>query len=327
VKSKIVFGLLIPFFSIFQLLAQRGNQFSKEQISNDLKYLTKTLGETHYNLYAFTARNEFEANVQLVRDRINQDSLSLLETITLFQKVISKANTGHAEIDFPAASYITYAQNGGTVFPLEIAIENNMYYIRKNFSDRADIKVGCEIHSINGRSIDELLEEIYPQLSAENMYFKNAKVELWSFPRLYWQVFGEQKSFEITISESGKKKTLQIDAIETIADYEMKRQDILSSEMSVIVNERYAYLNPGNLSGDEDRYKHFIDSAFEVITESKKKNLVVDLRNNAGGDNSFSDYLVSYFADQPFRWYSKFTLKSSEILKKQTRLNDDTTET
>jgi C-terminal processing protease CtpA/Prc len=86
-----------------------------------------------------------------------------------------------------------------------------------------------------------------------------------------------------------------------------------------------AYLNPGNLSGDLQQFRGFIDSAFVKIKERKSRNLIVDLRNNQGGDDPFGDYLVSYFANTPFRWSSDFTLKTSALLKEDTRQQRDTT--
>ncbi|HBH25733.1 MAG TPA: peptidase S41, partial [Cytophagales bacterium] len=62
------------------------------------------------------------------------------------------------------------------------------------------------------------------------------------------------------------------------------------------------------------------------INKRECKNLIVDLRNNGGGNDSFSDYLISYFADQPFKWNSSFTLKTSAFLKEHVRQHYDTTE-
>ena len=38
---------------------------------------------------------------------------------------------------------------------------------------------------------------------------------------------------------------------------------------------------------------------------------MLDLRNNPGGDSSFSDPMIAWFADRPFRFASKFLIKSS----------------
>ena len=70
--------------------------------------------------------------------------------------------------------------------------------------------------------------------------------------------------------------------------------------------------------------KSFIDSAFTAINTRKSANLIIDLRNNPGGDDAFSDYLVGYLARQPFQWNSSFRLKTSEALKAHIRAKQDT---
>src|SRR5690606_30187641 len=121
---------------------------------------------------------------------IKQDSLSLLEVTKLFQKFTAIGNVGHSEVDFAATSYIAYAKKDGTLFPLELAFENGTAYVRKNFSGNKGVKPGDEMININTVPIKQLRERIHLYLSAERPYFKDAKIEFLSFPRLYWSVFG-----------------------------------------------------------------------------------------------------------------------------------------
>ncbi|MEO1369221.1 MAG: S41 family peptidase, partial [Acidobacteriota bacterium] len=59
--------------------------------------------------------------------------------------------------------------------------------------------------------------------------------------------------------------------------------------------------------------------------------LIIDLRDNPGGDNSFSDRMVAWFADRPFRFCSAFRIKVSpqtrashrERLERNPNLADD----
>ncbi|MEL6866242.1 MAG: S41 family peptidase [Bacteroidota bacterium] len=302
-------------------------QFSKEEVLTDLKTLHASLIDAHYNLYAYTTEALFDSTYQAIKSTIGKDSLSLLETTTLFQQLISTANNGHTEIDFPGQSYGAYAYAGGTLFPLEIAFEADRALVRKNWSSEDSIHIGSEVISINGLEMSAIISKISSQVSAERPYFKKAKIEMYSFPRYYWQVFGQQDDFDIEIRANGLTKTYSLKAIKLIEDYEMKRSEVLNAQMDLRFYEKTAYLNPGNFSGDEEKYQGFIDSAFAEIKKHSSKNLIVDLRNNAGGNDSFSDYLVAYFADKPFKWNAKFTLKTSQFLKAHVRLNNDTTDT
>lgn len=313
--------LLVPFL----FFGQSRPKFSKKEVLEDLKTLQESLEEAHYNLYAYTTEQEFNARYLQIKEGIQKDSLDLLETTTILQQLISVVNNGHTEIGFPGQSYGTYAYSGGTLFPLEIAFEYNIPLIRKNWSDNDSIKVGDKILRINGMPMAEILSKMYPQISAERPYFKNAKIELYSFPRVYWQVFGRHDQFEVEIQSKGKNTTYSLKAVDLIDGYEMKRNEVLNATMKLWFKGQTAYLNPGNFSGDEPKFKQFIDSSFAEIHSKTSENLIIDLRNNGGGDNAFSDYLVSYIADRPFQWHSSFTLKTSAFLKEQVRQNNDTT--
>ena len=186
------------------------------------------------------------------------------------------------------------------------------------------MRTGSEILEINNTKIDDILKLMYPHISAERPYLKKAKIEFWSFPRLYWQIFGEVEDFSVSVKENDQIQQYKLQAVAALEDYEYKRKDILSSDRRLRFYADSAYLNPGNFSGNAEDYQKFIDSAFAAIKEESSRNLIIDLRNNAGGNNSFSDYLISYFADISFRWYSSFKLKTSKYLKQNTRLNNDT---
>jgi hypothetical protein len=299
--------------------------FPKQDVIEDIQFLRESLEEAHYNLYTYVTKKAFDQNFENVKASITKDSLSLLETTSLFQSVISKANNGHTEIIFPVAAYFEYAESGGTLFPLEIVFENGKALIRKNFSNNNALKIGSEIISINEMTINEVLEKIYPLISAERRYFKLAKLELFSFPRFYWQAFGEQKNFEVEIKKNGTIEKYQLKSIDLIEDFESSRNEIWSDKRELDFLNHIAYIKPGNFGGDELAYRRFLDSSFLVINYRKSPYLIIDLRNNRGGDDFFSDYLVSYIADKPFRWNSEFTLKTSSILKAHVQKNYDTT--
>ena len=140
-------------------------------------------------------------------------------------------------------------------------------------------------------------------------------------------MFGKVDDFQVSILSEGKVNEYTIEAVNLIDGYETQRSEVLNAQMKLKFYGNTAYLNPGNLSGDEEKYQVFIDSSFTQIKNNNSKNLILDLRNNGGGNDSFGDYFVSYFATKPFKWASVLKLKTSQLLKEHTRKNNDTTKT
>lgn len=317
--------LLILCLAVFVTNGFGQTYFSKKNVLEDLESLKTVLETSHYDLFAYTNKKDYTATYATIKDQIRQDSLTLLQTTNLFQQLTTIVNNGHTYIDFPIQPYIQYVQSGGTLFPLEIAFENGKAYVRKNWSTHPEIKVGAELLSINGKFVHEIIGDMYPYIAAERPYFKNAKIEFYAFPRYYWQVYGKQDAFRIRLKDKNEIKTLEVPAINAITDFESKRKEIFHSDRQLKHFDQTAYLNPGAFSGDEQRFKKFIDSSFVAINVNKSQNVIIDLRNNTGGNDAFSDYMVSYFADKPFKWCSDFKVKTSEALKEHTRKNGDTT--
>ncbi len=311
----------------FQFAFSQGNRssFSRDEVLEDLDYLYRSLEETHYDLYAYTSKQEIQKHYDLLRKRIHQDSLSIKEITGLFQTFTAKVNNGHTEIIFPVVQYLEYAEGGGTLFPLELVIEDGKALVRNNLTPLDELQKGTEILSIDGTPIMEVFKKLSATVSAERPYFKYTKAEIISFPRLYWQVYGSKARYEVVAKVNGEEIHKQIEAVPALDGFEMKRWDILINAPKFKQYKKVAYLNPGDFGGDLDQFKSFIDSAFTQIRTKKSPTLIIDLRFNRGGDDVYSDYLVSYIADKPFQWNSSFELKSSAILKKHVRDNSDLT--
>ncbi len=305
-------------------------KYSNQTVKSDFDYLYESLQNTHYNLFTFRPKQQYDLHFENLKKNIKKDSLSYLETVSLYQNLVNFSNTGHCEINYPVKSYIEYAYAGGTVFPLELAFEGEKIFIRKNFSVNNSISTGDELISIDGIPLVEIQNQLYKFVSAERDYFKKAKIEFWSFPRLYFQLLGKKDNWLIKVRNEKRIFDTIINAIPVI-EYETNRDgEIVNSKKNLKFYENTAYLSPGAFGSSEPKgeevFKNFIDSAFTEIERHKARNLIIDLRNNPGGDNAFSDYLISYFANKPFSWYSAFSVKTSKILKEQIRLQTDTTD-
>ncbi len=323
--------LIILSLSKISLAQNTPPKLGNQVVIDDFEYLYQSLQDTHYNLFAFQSKEKYDRLFSHLKSNLTADSLTLLETVSLYQRLVSFANTGHCEIDYPAISYRDYAYAGGTVFPLELAFENERVFIRKSFSANKQVSVGDELLTIDNISIHEIQKQLYPFVSAERDYFKNAKIEFWSFPRLFFQLNGKKDKWKIEIKNRNNEIVhLELSSIPVI-DYETTRKgEILNPKKTLKFYGDVAYLNAGqfgsNVSDGETLFKEFIDSTFTVIKKHKAKKLIVDLRNNPGGHNAYSDYLISYFANKPFTWYSEFSVKTSKVLKEHTLLQTDTTD-
>lgn len=330
-KKIFIIMFLAVIFSL-HCFAQNQIKFSAQSVKEDLEYLYETLDKSHYDLYRNTPKDIFDNEFDGISNSI-EDSLTLLQVDRLFHRFVALAKDGHTTLpNPPISSYLSYLQNGGTLFPLNIYFQNQQVFVLDNYSSDSSIIPGDEIISINGKSINECLKKIYNYLCGDNDYSKNTAIETFSFPRINWLVNGESMNFNLDIKkQAGKLKNIDIPSI-SAADFEGKiaqKKPLLNQNRSFQFIDDVAYLKPGIFYNapkdgnirfnsnmlDNKEFVHFLDSCFTIIQYRKTHDLIIDLRDNPGGSATFSNPLVAFFATEPFIGGSKFLIRTSEISK------------
>jgi hypothetical protein len=252
--------------------------------------------------------------------------MSLFDAQILFQKFAAFVNVAHAKIDFPEEVFQRFRSNGGRIFPIFLRIVDGRAYVGENYSNNKNLRAGDEVHELNGVSMANWLDVTASHISADTDYIANSLLEF-MFPKYLWLELGELDSYELLI-QSGAEKPLLIDVNArtqsemqaSISSIDQSFQLDSSSRISKMLNDKVAYLRPGPFYNIEDptslwdntNFKKIIDAAFLDFIKNKAETLIIDLRTNPGGDNSFSDHMLAWVADRPFRFSSKFLIKSSD---------------
>ncbi len=331
-NGRIVFSLLLSLAAARPCFAQSGvAKFSAADVRADFHYLYETLAASHYNLYVNTPKKVFDKEFTRI-DRSIQDSLTALQINRLFQPFVAMAKLGHCVTGYPFKSYNAFLGAGGRVFPFDVRINDQRLYVTGNHSQDATIRPGDEILAIYNVASRHWLDGMYKYLSGEDPYFKNTLIDLVGFPRLYWMVYDRSSVFSVKIKKGNGQIVYVSDAGVLASDYREirnRQRPLFTPTRTVSVTGDVAYLRPGqflnaeaagNTSNhqtfDKGEFFRFVDSAFVLIRAKKAKQLVLDLRGNPGGDNSFSDHLLAYFATRPFAFNSSFTVKTSPVTKR-----------
>lgn len=155
-----------------------------------------------------------------------------------------------------------------------------------------------------------------------------------------WEVCGRSDSYEVVIKKKAYLKVVKLNAIPA-AEFDKVNKGItetLHFERGFrFLNDETAYYHPGiflntgaqstsdHASFDKGEFIKFLDSSFLQIHLHKSKFLIIDLRGNPGGDDSYSDPMVAYFANKPFWYCSRFSIKTSELTKQFWKDVTDTT--
>jgi C-terminal processing protease CtpA/Prc len=164
-------------------------------------------------------------------------------------------------------------------------------------------------------------------VSADNDYMAWSQLET-QLPLLAWMALGEVDEFEVVLTKpSGTQARVVVPTLSRAGFEEVAAKRSPSFEPDWSAREArmseggVAYLRPGpfydnrpeaTTPWDTAAFRSFIDRSFESFIASDAHSVLIDLRDNPGGDNSFSDLMVAWFAGKPFRFSPAFDIRVSE---------------
>lgn len=300
--------------------------FTASKVRAEFDELHKRLEASHFDLYARRSKPDYDLMFQTMRASIHAP-MGLFEIQNRFQKFLAYGRIAHANIEFPMSAFAAYRRAGGKVMPLYIRVVDGIAYVTDNDSGLDAISLGDQIITIDGQSMAAALDRLTRHISADNQYMADTLLEP-LFPAMLWLESGSIDSFNLSVRNSaGEVHQIRVPArsrpeMQAAAGQQPKSVSLDWDKREARISDTgVAYLRPGPFYNNEEKatnsydvapFSAFLSTAFSSFLAAHCKALVIDLRDNPGGDNSFSDLMVSRFADKPYRFASEFWVKTSQ---------------
>lgn len=306
-------------------MASEPQKIPIEKLQDDFFALYKGLESAHFNLYANRSREDYNALFEQTLEEIDTP-LTKHEAGVRFQRFVAYGKVAHARIDYDRSAWNAYQADGGKVFPVYLRIVDGRSYVGENYSGEPRLLPGTEILSMNGKPMSEWLDLTARNISADTPYIAHSLLEF-LFAMYLWEEAGPVNTFVMQIRDvAGKISEIRVEALsrKKMKVYSDKASDAFALDLSTrkarMLDGDIAYLRPGPFYNaekpetpwDNTEFVRFIDESFIGFLNAGATALVVDLRQNPGGDNSFSDPMVAWFADVPFSFASSFLVRSSK---------------
>jgi len=300
-------------------------RFTPGQIRADFADLYAGLREAHYDLYVHRSKAEYDRLYATMLASFDRP-LTRPEIEEQFQLFVAYGAVAHARIEASGDGWEAFRAGGGKAFPVRFRIIDGRAMVTANPGGQGGIAPGDELLSLDGRPMADWIERLTRRISADTPYMKASLLEF-RFPKALWLEAGPRERWRVKIRRpDGAHTTVDVAAAsraETRAAEESQPPAFVidtESREARMLTPVVAYLKPGpfydNRPGvanmwDNSAFIPFIDAAFEDFIARGASDLIIDLRDNPGGDSSFSDPMVAWFADKPFQFYSSFEIKVS----------------
>jgi hypothetical protein len=328
VKKWIFFSLTIASL-LFMVDNIHGQPLTltKEQAIEDFKWLRFALEYVHPRLYKYDDKKTVDARFDSLSRLINRE-ISGLDFLALVSKTNAAVRCGHL-YTIPQGQ-IAKEVLQKKVLPFHIKVLDNKIYVRNDCSNPS-IRNGSQILTINGKSDKEIFSAIMRGIASDG-FIQTRKQRLMEryffYPfhgfDLYYHLHADRSDlFKIEYIEYGTNKRKSVTVKGVSID---ERQKILLKEYAI--DEQAWFKTPSpryeidkqndfalltvsrsfyNKSIDPN-FDSLLNSAFSQIKNEKISNLILDLRNNEGGDERQQMELISYLYNKPFKLYQNIYL-------------------
>lgn len=303
-----------------------GGTIPPEVLRADFDALYSGLQAAHYDLYARRDKRAYDAHFRAMRAGIDRP-LTAAQARVLFQRFVAYGNVAHARIDPPVEAWEAFRSAGGKAFPLYLRVDGDAVYVVDGAGGRDGIALGDRIESVDGEPALQWLRRMRALVSADSDYMAWAQIES-QLPLLVWLALGEVERFELAVVKpDGRRMKVVVPArdragFEAASAAAPRRFELdWNARQARMLEHGIAYLRPGPFYDnrpeaahpwDATAFRRFVDDAFADFIDRGATRLLIDLRANPGGDNSFSDPMIAWFADRPFRFSASFRIKVSE---------------
>lgn len=317
----------------FSGICQSGTQqqatvkYSPKDLQEDYAILKKTLETTYPSLYRFTDSLNMTTwlnnNFKLI-DHPEYET----EFYKLIASTCAKINDEHL-IPTPSKDYYLSLKNTHHYFPFSLKIIGRRFYVRTTAQPGSAIPVGAEIISINGKSVEDILNTLLPVIPSDGYIqtFNIRHLEDYSMTQeenlfdLNYPIFIEDTdTYRVEFTDPANRPKKQTATIAGLDDkayraFYQKRIKLEAPLEFKYLEKNVAYLRISSfLKWHRSHFKQdfgtLYDSVFTALNLKHTANLILDLRNNEGGDGT-GEKLLTYLLTKPYKHFASAELKFS----------------
>jgi hypothetical protein len=318
---------LVPLLFMADNIQGQSLTLTKDQAIEDFKSLRFALEYVHPRLYKYDDKKTVDARFDSISRQINDD-ISGLDFLALVSKNNAAVHCGHL-YTIPQGQLAKEVLEK-KVLPFHIKVlEDNIYIL--NDCSNLSIPNGSQILSINGKGHREIFNAIIQGIASDG-YIQTRKLRLmerYFFHQfhgfdLYYHLHVDRREvfkIEYIEFETAKRKTVTVKGVSILERQKalLKKYSIdeakwfktPSPKFEISTQNDFALLTVSRSFYDkavDPNFDSLLNSAFSEIKNKQINNLILDLRNNEGGDERQQIELISYLYDKPFKLYENIYL-------------------
>lgn len=301
--------------------------FTKEDLISDYKLAIEILKKQHPNLYKFIDSASFERKA----DSLIKKAEAQPDVLTCGQySPLQLVKDVHTSLGFSVdASRDLYSMISHFPFPVIIERGKMLMNIRGTA-----IPFGAEVTGINDIPVQDILKTLSAYTYSDGYITTGTDRMYANFQLLFSQLAPHQKTYEISyiVPGSTRIKKTTFPAANPTEAYHASQKAIFP--VNLLQRSYYVYrdyfddIQTGVITvntfglNEAGAYKEFSDF-FREVNKRQYKRVIIDIRNNGGGNPGISALLYSFLAKNPFRNVYNYRTRTIDIANPEYAIADN----
>lgn len=302
--------------------------FSQKKMKKDLAVFKEIRLKANSGLYKYRTKEEIDSMYQWAGKEIEKSS-SHRDFYNVISKLTDYEGSLHNETYLSDKAEQNVRSEKSGYFPFPIKWIEGKWIV--NFENGA-IPLGSEIVSINEIPFDEIISNTYKYYTTDGSNLTGKKIGIQThFARYFRLNYGLKDQFSVAykIHNAQEVATKTISSV-SYSRYYTNFQNRYSKKFNVDlpVNQKYSFIKIDSVTakltiytfamGDEKsnehlKYVNFLDRTFIQLKMDTIKNLIVDVRQNAGGTDPNDIVTYSYLTQRNFQENKKAWVSFKKI--------------
>jgi hypothetical protein len=301
--------------------AQAPASFEPMALREDLQIARQALEEGHSGIYRYTEKAILDRRFDEAMRALDRP-MDALAFYRVLMPTVAAIRCGHTTPLLPLDAKADLLKT--LLLPMDVKVLEGKVFIYRDFAQQGAL-AGREIRTINGLSITRLLAVCLAAAPGDgDVPTGRAHWVSQRFKELLFTLKGMQGSFELELLDPHTRHRTTAKVLgRSLADLRQASERAFPQDQHSKRFAEWSFLDEGRIARlkvfnfidqeeDEDGAS-LLKKAFEAIQAKGSKTLILDLRDNPGGEDDLGKRLFSHLVDKPFSYYDDLVLNRTSF--------------
>lgn len=291
-----------------------------DSLVEDLRRAQHLLIRAHPGVYRFVSAAQLDSEFQRAVANIDRP-MTTLDFYRQLVPAVCAIKDGHTSVALPTT--LRNARRSETLLlPFYVRIDGDTVAIVRDLSNNGRLS-GAIVTAINGESIGTVLLRMRAAVCADGdiSTARDRQLDGWAFSTLLADIVGLRSPFAVTVrlASGARDETLGIEGVplDRLTSEASRRwpprRPPPTANLGFLDNGQIANLTIRAFHGSVDGNKtldDFFQESFDTIAQHQAQSLILDVRDNGGGDDHLGAVLLSYVVSDSVRYYDDLVMSS-----------------